>query len=41
MITQEWKEQTQVVIKHMTKIYTAVSYFAIKLGVSSTNKERK
>ena len=32
MIVQGRKEQKQVVIKHKTKIYTAVRYFAIKIG---------
>ena len=31
MIIQGWKEQDQVVIKHKTKIYTAVRYFAMKI----------
>ena len=41
MIIQGRKEQKQVVIKQKTKIYTAVRYFAWKLGVHSTNKEMK
>ena len=32
MIMHERKEQEQVVIKHETKIYTAVRYFAMKIG---------
>ena len=32
MIIQGWKEQKQVVIKHKTKIYIAVRYFAMKIG---------
>ena len=31
MIIQGWKEQKQVVIKHKTKVYTAVRYFAMKI----------
>ena len=32
MIIQGQKEQKQVVIKYKTKIYTAVRYFAMKVG---------
>ena len=32
MIMQGRKEQEQVVIKHKTKIYNAVRYFAMKVG---------
>ena len=32
MIIQERKEQKKVIIKHKTKIYTTVRYFAMKIG---------
>ena len=32
MIIQGRKEQKQVFIEHKTKIYTAVRYFAMKIG---------
>ena len=32
MIIQGRKEQKQVVIEHKTKLCTAVSYFAMKIG---------
>ena len=32
MSIQGQKEQKQVVIEHKTKIYTAVCYFAMKIG---------
>ena len=32
MIIQGRKEQKMVVIKHKTKLYTAVGYFAMKIG---------
>ena len=32
MNIQGLKEQKQVVIEHKAKIYTAVSYFAMKIG---------
>ena len=41
MIIQEQKGQKQVVIKHITKIYTKACYFAVKILVNSANKERK
>ena len=41
MIIQGRKEQRQVVMKHKTKIHTAVRYVAMNTGVNSANKERK
>ena len=41
MIQEGRKEQKQVVIKHRTKMYTKTRYFAMKIGINSTNKERK
>ena len=35
------KVQKPVIIKHRTKIYTEASYFALKMGVNNTNKEKK
>ena len=32
MIIQGRKEQIEAVIKHKTKIYTAVRYFSMKIG---------
>ena len=32
MIIQRRKEQKHVVIEHKTEIYTAVRYFAMKIG---------
>ena len=33
MIIKGRKEQKQVVMKHKTKIYTAIHYFAMKIGL--------
>ena len=41
MITQGRKEQKQVVIKYKAKIHTVMRYFAMKIGLNSTKKERK
>ena len=32
MSVQGWKEQKQIVIKYIAKIYTEAGYFAIKIG---------
>ena len=32
MIILGWKEEEQVVLKHKTKLYTAVRYFAMKIS---------
>ena len=39
MIIQGRKEQNQVVIKHKTKIYTAVRYFAMEIGLKKKGNE--
>ena len=41
MIIKQWQKQKHVVIKQKTKIYTEACYFALKLDLSCTNKERK
>ena len=41
MIVQGQKEQKQAVMKHKTKIYTKAWCFSSKIGLNSTNKERK
>ena len=41
MIIKWQKKQEQVVIQHIAKIHTEVCEFGLKVGLNSTNKERK
>ena len=41
MMIQGRKEQKQVLIKHKTKIYAAVRYFAMKIGRKYCTKRER
>ena len=41
MIIKQGGKQKQVVIKEKAKIHTEARFFALKVGLNSTSKERK
>ena len=41
MTIKQWKKQKLLFIKQKTKISTEACYFALKVGLNRSNKERK